>query len=107
MSPRPIILLLLLAATTCSRPGGDASQANKNIDLAETEEENRAIPPPVYQKTLPEGLKSLVDTPFTGDLEAMVKRRIIRVAAPFNRTYYFVDAGAQRGLSYEYMKLFE
>ena len=32
----------------------------------------------------------------------MVKRRLIRVGAPFNRTFYFIDKGVQRGLSYEY-----
>ena len=37
----------------------------------------------------------------------MVKRRIIRAGVPFNRTYYFIDKGMQRGLSYEYAVLFE
>ena len=52
-------------------------------------------------------MRVIVDRPFTGDFDEMVKRRIIRVAVPFNRSFYFVDKGIQRGLSYEYLVLFE
>ena len=34
-------------------------------------------------------------------------RRMIRVGVTFNRTFYFVDKGVQRGAIYEYGKLFE
>jgi membrane-bound lytic murein transglycosylase MltF len=52
-------------------------------------------------------MRSLIHQPFTGDFDAMVKRRIIRAGVPFNRTYYFIDKGVQRGLTYEYLTLFE
>ena len=48
-----------------------------------------------------------IDTPFTGDLDQLASRRIIRAGVPFNRTFYFVDKGTQRGLSYEYLMIFE
>ena len=32
---------------------------------------------------------------------------MIRVGVTFNRTFYFVDKGVQRGAAYEYGKLFE
>ena len=38
-----------------------------------------------------------LDTSFTGDFDQMVKRRLIRVGVTFNRTFYFVDKGVQRG----------
>lgn len=44
---------------------------------------------------------------FTGDLDQMVKRRMIRVGVTYNRTFYFVDAGVQRGFTYEFGKAFE
>lgn len=44
---------------------------------------------------------------FTGDLEAMIKRRLIRVLVTYSKTHYFVDRGTQRGLSYEAFRLFE
>ena len=46
---------------------------------------------------LPESARSLLDQPFTGDLDEMVKRRIIRAGVTFNRTHYFIDKGQQRG----------
>ncbi|MEO8306527.1 MAG: transporter substrate-binding domain-containing protein [Pseudomonadota bacterium] len=37
----------------------------------------------------------------------MVKRRLVRVGVTYNRTFYFVDQGQQRGAAYEYIKLME
>jgi membrane-bound lytic murein transglycosylase MltF len=56
---------------------------------------------------LPESLRSAVLNSFTGDLDEMVRRRVIRVGVTFNRTHYFIDKGQQRGLAYESIKLFE
>jgi membrane-bound lytic murein transglycosylase MltF len=42
-----------------------------------------------------------------GDFDAMRKRRLIRVLVVYNKTNYFVDKGAQRGLTYEAFKMFE
>ena len=48
-----------------------------------------------------------MDKPFTGDFDALVARRSIRVGVTFNRTHYFIDKGQERGLTYETLKLFE
>ena len=32
-------------------------------------------------------MRATVDKAFTGDLDQMVKRRVIRIGAPFNRTF--------------------
>ena len=48
-----------------------------------------------------------MDKPFTGDFDALVKRRSIRVGVTFNRTHYFIDKGQERGLTYQALKLFE
>ena len=37
----------------------------------------------------------------------MVERRLVRIGVTFNRTFYFVDKGMQRGVSYEYGQLVE
>jgi hypothetical protein len=42
-------------------------------------------------EALPEDLRNRANRVFTGDLDAMVKRRIIRAGVPFNRTFYFID----------------
>ena len=48
-----------------------------------------------------------MDKPFTGDYDALVKRRAIRVGVTFNRTHYFIDKGQERGITYEALKQFE
>ena len=52
-------------------------------------------------------MRLVADKPFAGDLDAMVKRRAIRVAVTFNRTHYFIDKGQERGITYEALKSFE
>jgi len=44
---------------------------------------------------------------FTGDLDGMVERRLIRVLVTYSKTNYFVDGGTQRGIVYEVFRLFE
>jgi hypothetical protein len=38
---------------------------------------------------------------WTGDLDGMLKRRTIRVVAPYSKTQYYVLKGVQYGISYE------
>ena len=104
-----LAVVVMLVASGCSgqeeaAPG--AGPGGSRSDSASTSPEE-PLPPPVYESSLPEDMRSLVDTTFTGDLDGMIKRRVIRVAMPFNRSFYFVDKGVQRGLSYEYATLFE
>ena len=65
--------------------------------------------PPVQSPydALPEAIRGQLDQPFTGDLEQMVKRRLIRAGVVFNRSQYFIDRGEQRGFVYESLRLFE
>ncbi|HVM78334.1 MAG TPA: transporter substrate-binding domain-containing protein [Stellaceae bacterium] len=44
---------------------------------------------------------------FTDDFDAMVKRGYIRVLVVFSKTYYFIDKGQQRGLTYEAFSILE
>jgi len=48
-----------------------------------------------------------VSRKWTGDLDGMIQRRIIRALVVYGKTSYFVDRGTQRGLSYEALKLFD
>ena len=45
--------------------------------------------------------------PWTGDLDAMVERRKIRVLVVPSKTFYFNDKGAQRGITYDTFQLVE
>lgn len=46
-------------------------------------------------------------TRWTGDLDGMITRGRIRALVPYSRTFYFLDGGTQRGLTYELLKAFE
>jgi membrane-bound lytic murein transglycosylase MltF len=45
--------------------------------------------------------------PWTGDLDGMIKRRVIRVLTVYSKTFYFVDKAVQRGAAYEIFHHFE
>src|SRR5262245_47828945 len=44
------------------------------------------LPPSQLETSLPEGVRDAVLSRFTGDLDEMIKRRLIRVGVSFNRT---------------------
>jgi membrane-bound lytic murein transglycosylase MltF len=56
---------------------------------------------------LEEAAKATITKKWTGDLDGMIKRRLIRVLTIYSKTGYFVDRGTQRGLTYESFQLFE
>jgi membrane-bound lytic murein transglycosylase MltF len=108
-------LLSSLSVTGCSgkqqepQPAGTApavtpSPAEPGASAAAGEE---PLPPLAHESALPESLRAQLNEPFKGDLDEMVKRRLVRVGVSFNRTHYFVDQGVQRGVAYEYGKLME
>ncbi|NKI34702.1 transporter substrate-binding domain-containing protein [Wenzhouxiangella sp. XN79A] len=45
--------------------------------------------------------------PYTGDLDAMAERGVIRVGSTFSRTNFFLDAGVPRGMVWEAVETFE
>jgi membrane-bound lytic murein transglycosylase MltF len=63
--------------------------------------------PPAFESSLPEGVRAMLSKPFTGDFDEMVARRLIRVGVTFNRSFYFIDKGVQRGAAYEFGQAFE
>ena len=65
------------------------------------------LPPSELETQLPPRCARPSLKPFTGDLDEMVKRRVVRIGVTFNRTFYFVDKGVQRGMAYEYGQLIE
>jgi membrane-bound lytic murein transglycosylase MltF len=47
-------------------------------------------------------------TKWTGDLDGMIERRMIRALVPYNKTLYFIDKGAaQHGIAHDMMVEFE
>jgi membrane-bound lytic murein transglycosylase MltF len=50
---------------------------------------------------------AVLNKPWTGDFDGMVKKRRIRAMVVYSKTFYFLDQGHQRGLSYDLLKEFE
>ena len=48
-----------------------------------------------------------IQKPWTGDLDGMVQRGIIRVLTVYSKTFYFTDKGTERGATYDWFRLFE
>jgi membrane-bound lytic murein transglycosylase MltF len=89
MGMRGLCLVGLLAVILA--PGAAAQAPSKEAPLAPA----------------PAPLLPVLAKPWTGDLDGMVQRRVIRVATTYNRTNYFIDRGQQRGAVYESFRLFE
>ena len=111
------VLLTLAAVAACSgtpqeTPPAATATAPAATPAATTETSPAAADGPIPDTpspldAIPENLRRIIDKPFTGDFDEMVKRRIIRVGVTFNRTHYFIDRGQERGLTFEALKLFE
>jgi len=96
-------VLVIVAATACSDQKAAPPAAAATPPAVET-----PIPPtPSPYDALPDFVQTALDRPFTGDFDALVARRAIRVAVTFNRTHYFIDRGQERGLTFESLKQFE
>ena len=50
---------------------------------------------------------SEITKPWTGDLDGMTERRLIRVLTAFSKTQYFIDRGTPRGTAYDQGRLLE
>ena len=92
-------------ADTAKTPAAPAAEPQPAAPPAD--DPDAPLPPPAFESNLPEGVRAMLGKTFTGDLDEMVARRMIRVGVTFNRTFYFVDKGVQRGMAYEFGKAFE
>jgi len=57
-------------------------------------------------KSAPEAAM-LENKPWIGDFNELAEKRQIRVLVAFSKTFYFLDRGRQRGISYDLLKEFE
>ena len=96
------LLVCLVATTTACGGHPSAPPAAQLAEKAET-----PLPPSVLETQLPPAVLEFVLKPFTGDLDEMVRQRVVRIGVTFNRTFYFVDKGVPSGVAYEYGQLVE
>lgn len=100
-------LCVVFAVAAC---GGD-KPATSNSAAPKTSSTTPApddlLPTSEVETQLPESVREAVLKPFTGDFDKMVERRLVRVGVTFNRSFYFIDKGVQRGVVYDYGRLME
>jgi membrane-bound lytic murein transglycosylase MltF len=106
--PRSAVALVL-CLTACSNPSPPAESAAggpSSAPVAAAPPATSPSPASPYS-ALPGAAATLLDRPFGGDLDEMIRRRLIRAGVVFNRTQYFIDRGTQHGMAYEALQLFE
>jgi membrane-bound lytic murein transglycosylase MltF len=108
----PLLIVTLLVSASCGRserspePAASATAAAAAQPAAATPAPEESLEPAPEATPPPEGLAPLVE-PFKGDLDGMVKRRLVRVLTVQNPILYFVDRGREVGITYELVKQFE
>jgi membrane-bound lytic murein transglycosylase MltF len=109
MTPASIVFLVAVSVMAgCSGKQEAPKPAAGPTAAAMSAPAEEPLPPPVdLAASLPPEVRAELNEPFKGDLDEMVKRRLVRVGVTYGRTSYFVDKGVQRGVAYEYAKLVE
>ena len=103
--PALVLPLLALGCGRGSQPAASASPSPATVAQAAPAAEEPLEPAP-EATPLPSGMARLVE-PYMGDLDGMIKRRVIRVLTVQNPVLYFVDRGREVGITYESIKAFE
>jgi membrane-bound lytic murein transglycosylase MltF len=91
---------IVTGATACGSDKPSTAAAKPAADAGE-------LPPSELETRLPAAVRDALLQRFTGDFDAMIERRIVRIGVPPSRTFYFVDRGVQRGVAFEYAQLME
>jgi membrane-bound lytic murein transglycosylase MltF len=96
------LLTIGLTLVACSGGSGEAPQeVSEEAPTADA----AATPVPIAAEP-PEIVASLLK-PFHGDFDAMVEQRVIRVLVTHSKTNFFLDGGAQRGITVDLLREFE
>ena len=113
----PFLILLML--TACDKPADSAPEAPLTSDAPENpvstgnsdttaDAAKEDVTPEQSLEDMQSRLKLKVLTePWSGDLDGMVKRRVIRVLTVYGIGRYFLDGPQEKGIAYEMFKGFE
>jgi len=115
-----LLAAILIAVTACSEPVSSSpdqvpvSAQTQTQELPETVKTDRAVEESPKQKAgiSLEELESqlgpgILAEPWSGDLDGMIERRVIRVLTVYGLGRYFLDGPREHGFTYEMFKLFE
>jgi len=91
-----VLIWALVALIACS-DGGDIASIERNKASADSPAIDDVLPLPYRE----------IWAPWTGDLDGMTERRMIRVVAPYGGYMYYFDDGEPRGAAWELANRFE
>jgi membrane-bound lytic murein transglycosylase MltF len=107
--------ILAVVTAACGSPGPEQAATSQTPSGAATQQPAASAAAdktgadtdtlPDQQANDDETLKAL--RKWTGDLDGMIERRVIRVLTVYSKTTFFVDKGAQLGLTADAFHLFE
>jgi membrane-bound lytic murein transglycosylase MltF len=106
-SPRYCVALLFLICIAAGCGEGRKAEPASGGAVPPAADPDSPPPPPAYEANSSPGAQASLASRFTGDLAEMVARQMVRIGAPYSRTFYYIDKGVQRGLAYELIKTFE
>jgi membrane-bound lytic murein transglycosylase MltF len=113
-----VLLAISLLIGACARkeesaapvpaPASVPAAASAEVHVGGTAETPAAEPTPAPAPDDGQLTIALEQTmkPWTGDLDGMIERRVVRILTVFSKTFYFIDKGVQRGSSYDMGRLF-
>ena len=103
-----ILITIVTGGAACTIENNSVSLAStRSAQGEESSQADEPLPPSDLQTRLPEAVRNAVLKRFTGDIDEMITRKVIRVGVTPSRTFYFVDKGVQRGVAYEYGQMME
>lgn len=95
LTPARYVLAAALVGTLAFAPTGTHAQDRPPAKGEATPTKILTLDPTAIQK------------PWTGDLDGMIQRRLIRVLTVHSKTFFFTDQGVQRGLVVDAFRVFE
>ena len=104
-----ILCILGIAVSACgsSKPSTSGPVDAGSTPATATPPAEEPLPPSEIETQLPADVRDWVLKPFTGDFDEMIKHKVVRIGVTFNRSFYFIDKGVQRGVVYDYGRLIE
>ena len=113
-----IFTLVACDKTSTAQAESQAAETPQQLDVSQASlsaESSDDAPPLSESERLEKSLQDIEDQmgidlfvePWTGDLDAMQKERIIRVLTVYGVGRYYIDGGQEKGIVYEWFKQFE
>jgi membrane-bound lytic murein transglycosylase MltF len=99
---RHLALVAIIFAAAVARPSAQQSPASQKAPAAA--QAAAPQPPPAAQRALP---TDTLTKPWKGDFDAMLQKRLVRVLAPYSRTFYFNELGRERGYAADLIRVVE